>query len=409
MRAACISEATERISEPLLAPPNIRVPEQHPSVSLESTTRPASSLRGTPGYWSGWLPDSGPVAPGFFISNIHLQSVQLNRVSVALTGEDNPSKSSTFIVSPILLSMVQPMNSPFRSRALSYLVAIAALVIGGSVVTSTATALPIGSGYYGDSFPRFPKDTFKYFVAKKNLRKAARKSASTWNRADVGYRFAEVRVRKLSDLVVTSYAGGGSCQGYASGGAWMSLIEANIDGCTRRIGQAVMNHEFGHVLGLGHDRKKCQLMHPYASSCSTLKPGPRAVRKVRKFARHRDRLRKAAPPKPMLSFRASRYTTPKRTYLTVVMSITGSLSRSTWTSARMKIKSAGSKSTRCQLLDYEIGLGPFSLGMESWKWELEPCAAIVASGSGPVQVTGTATSDDGRTMSTTKTLKGFSS
>jgi hypothetical protein len=86
------------------------------------------------------------------------------------------------------------------------------------------------------------------------------RAARIWNRAKVGYRFQR-RPPGKSDVLISGYAGrcnGQSYIGYpgARASSWLYVAP-----CPRRLMALVVAHEFGHVLGLGHEWRWCSLMN----------------------------------------------------------------------------------------------------------------------------------------------------
>lgn len=111
--------------------------------------------------------------------------------------------------------------------------------------------------------------------------KPVRRAVKLWNRAKLGVRF---KVTAASDArVVFRYSGGSGsgrtrCEGVAGGtGAgypgidFTGLEVSVIRSCrSRRLRDLAAMHELGHVLGLGHENRRCTLMNANASAVSGL-------------------------------------------------------------------------------------------------------------------------------------------
>ena len=86
-------------------------------------------------------------------------------------------------------------------------------------------------------------------------RAAARYAARVWNRSGVGVRLR--RTNGHSDILVRSTGPG--CGGLAFLGRRRPLIL--LGRCSMDMAKLVATHEFGHVLGFRHERRRCALMN----------------------------------------------------------------------------------------------------------------------------------------------------
>jgi len=94
-----------------------------------------------------------------------------------------------------------------------------------------------------------------YNVSSARDRAAARYAARVWNRSGVGIRLRRTNGR--SDILVRSTGPG--CGGLAFLGRRRPLIL--LGRCSTNMAKLVATHEFGHVLGFRHERRRCALMN----------------------------------------------------------------------------------------------------------------------------------------------------
>ena len=85
------------------------------------------------------------------------------------------------------------------------------------------------------------------------------RAARIWNRARVGIRLSRASSSK-ADVLVSGASG--VCHGEANVGypgersSWLYVAP-----CPRRLMVLVLAHEFGHVLGLDHEMRRCAIMN----------------------------------------------------------------------------------------------------------------------------------------------------
>ena len=94
-----------------------------------------------------------------------------------------------------------------------------------------------------------------YNVSSARDRAAAAYAARAWNRSAVGVRLRRTNGR--SDILVRSTGPG--CGGLAFLGRSRPLIL--LGRCSRNMAKLIATHEFGHVLGFRHERRRCALMN----------------------------------------------------------------------------------------------------------------------------------------------------
>ena len=135
------------------------------------------------------------------------------------------------------------------------------------LVVSAALAAPAPAGAYAIGGLPWPGARVTYHVVPRSYADAVRRAARVWNRAHVG-----VSLRRASsshaDVIVS--ARGGFCGGEAPMG-FLDLTRSwiRLGPCNRSLMVLVAAHEFGHVLGLDHERRRCALMNPVRDGSGT--------------------------------------------------------------------------------------------------------------------------------------------
>lgn len=138
-----------------------------------------------------------------------------------------------------------------------------AVIAAFAVLTAASPA-----GAYVLSGQRWPGHTITYYVAAKGYARSIDRAAANWNHAHVG-----VRLRRTyrSGANVTIRYGGGRCNGQATVGyagrhGGKMLLGR---GCPQDLMTLATTHEFGHVLGLGHEERGCARMNPVYNQTGT--------------------------------------------------------------------------------------------------------------------------------------------
>jgi hypothetical protein len=139
----------------------------------------------------------------------------------------------------------------------------------GLAATAALLVAPAQSHAYSRTGSKFRGHTITYYNSIKAYDPAVKAAASAWNKSGAKIRFK--RASKKKARVKFKFMPAGSCNGETR------LLRARItthatvrvppfsapescrDTATLTI---VVAHEFGHVLGLGHERKVCALMNP---------------------------------------------------------------------------------------------------------------------------------------------------
>jgi hypothetical protein len=124
-----------------------------------------------------------------------------------------------------------------------------------------ATAAPASEAYVIGG-RAWPSATFTYYAQARAYSAAVNRAAGMLNRAGVGVRLRRASSRSAADVVVTY--GGKPCEGEATVGYYRrgaDLLNLGA-GCSRALVTLTAVHEFGHVLGLDHETRRCARMNP---------------------------------------------------------------------------------------------------------------------------------------------------
>jgi hypothetical protein len=133
------------------------------------------------------------------------------------------------------------------------------------------SALVRDAGAYEARGYEWPGPEVTYWVAAREFRDEATYGAKAWNRAKVGVEFTPAESRRDADVLVTR--GDLNCGGSAWAGYYGPGVQTRITlgtGCPdRRLTALIATHEFGHVLGLGHELEVCALMNTTSDRTGT--------------------------------------------------------------------------------------------------------------------------------------------
>ncbi|MEA2472265.1 MAG: Astacin [Thermoleophilaceae bacterium] len=156
-----------------------------------------------------------------------------------------------------------------------------------AVATAAATAaaaLPAPASAYQLSGRAWPSGDIPYYVEDSALKKPAKHAAKVWNDRHLAVRFVSVSSDKAKVFIRIGQnnCGGAARVGYP-GQRGYSLMEINND-CGSGIAELTVVHEFGHVLGLGHETSVCARMNPTFGSGGT--PGQCSPRSLSYWLAH---------------------------------------------------------------------------------------------------------------------------
>jgi hypothetical protein len=130
-------------------------------------------------------------------------------------------------------------------------------------------AVPSSASAYELSGRPWPSGDVPYHVEDSALKKPVKRAAKLWNARELGVRFVSTSAEnaKVFIRIGQEDCGGAARVGYP-GRRGFSLVEINQD-CGTGIATLTSVHEFGHVLGLGHETSTCARMNPTFGSAGT--------------------------------------------------------------------------------------------------------------------------------------------
>jgi astacin (peptidase family M12A) len=145
-----------------------------------------------------------------------------------------------------------PLTAPLRRRRIALLTSAAFAVVFFAMAAQAF-------GYYIEG-RAWPGGTITYYSSA--YPRAVDRAAAVWNRAGVGVTFQKAP-RSTARVFVSSGptgCGGRALVGYPgyAGSSWVKLDS----GCNKDLIVLTTAHEFGHVIGLGHENNRCARMNP---------------------------------------------------------------------------------------------------------------------------------------------------
>ena len=128
--------------------------------------------------------------------------------------------------------------------------------LGLLLALGTVLGAPVPARAYTLAGSPWPSNTISYGVEARAYAPAVHRAARAWNRAGVGVRLRRAPLESAD--VVVRY-GGRPCEGEALiGFVPRDVSDVRLGaGCRMRLITLTAVHEFGHVLGLGHEQRRC--------------------------------------------------------------------------------------------------------------------------------------------------------
>ena len=151
-----------------------------------------------------------------------------------------------------------------------------------TAAVSIAVALTFGGAAAEADAYRFagqpwPGPSIAVYTSAPKYKSAVRRAVRVWNRKKIGIRFVRVGSRRRANVLVRYYpqrgrfCGGSSDVGYLYGALSTVYVARGCPSKTAR--ELTAAHELGHVLGLGHENRRCTLMNTVARGFTRTVPG----------------------------------------------------------------------------------------------------------------------------------------
>lgn len=149
------------------------------------------------------------------------------------------------------------------------------------VVLAACASLAPAAEAYRFAGPRWPNKTIAVANEAPRYAGAVRTAIRLWNGARIGVRFERVASADRARVVFRNSRGRGSgvhgCGGVAGGTgagyptAFVRMVVLVVPTCSSGgIRRLTATHELGHVLGLGHEDRRCALMNSVGNSATRL-------------------------------------------------------------------------------------------------------------------------------------------
>ena len=112
---------------------------------------------------------------------------------------------------------------------------------------------------------RWPGTTIRYHNLAPSYEWSLRQAVQAWNTSGTRLRFVKSSQARAHVVIRATSAGGGACWGNATAGfVHPAFGKGRVQiarSCGRFVGAGVLAHELGHVLGLGHEDRRCATMN----------------------------------------------------------------------------------------------------------------------------------------------------
>ena len=133
------------------------------------------------------------------------------------------------------------------------------------LVVGAAGAAAAPADAYSVLGQRWPGKTIRYHNLAPSYEWSLQQAVQAWNTSGTRLRFVKSSKARAQVLIRATNAGGGACWGNATAGFVHPVFGKGrvqiARSCGRFVGAGVLAHELGHVLGLGHENRRCSTMN----------------------------------------------------------------------------------------------------------------------------------------------------